>query len=170
MAQAAPVLELIGRRRLTPALLPRRKATAEHVIDYWLRNVSHGRFERAMSGLTAFSAVITTVEVWFEHYRASFGDPWMWTPILVTPPVVASGIAGIFSKKVAKTWLPITAGIYALDGLLGQYFHMRGVSRRPGGWSIPVYNVAMGPPLMAPGLFAIVGCMGLLAAILRRED
>jgi len=28
----------------------------------------------------------------------------------------------------------------------------------------------MGPPIMAPGLMTIVGAMGLLAALLRRED
>ena len=156
---------VLGRR----AIGRRQRGSAEHLIDYWVRNISHGRFERSLSALTAFSAVITTVEVFFEHYRASFGDPWMWTPVIVTPPVVISGIAGVFSKRVAKTWLPITAGIYALDGLVGEYFHIRGIARRPGGWSLPTYNVAMGPPLMAPGLFAMVGCMGLLAAILRRE-
>src|ERR1035441_6510524 len=32
------------------------------------------------------------------------------------------------------------------------------------------YNVPMGPPIMAPGLMTIVGAMGLLAALLRRED
>lgn len=134
-----------------------------------LRNVEHGRFERSLSALTAAGAVITTVEVYFEHYRGGFGNKMMWSPIVITPPVVAAGIAGVFSKRVAKTALPISAAVYALDGMIGQYYHLRGIGRRPGGWSLPSYNIAMGPPLMAPGLFAMVGGMGLLAAILRRE-
>jgi hypothetical protein len=53
--------------------------------------------------------------------------------------------------------------------MAGQYFHARGVARKPGGWSLATYNVPMGPPISAPGLMCMVGGMGLLAAILRRE-
>ena len=66
-------------------------------------------------------------------------------------------------------WLPITAGIYTANGLLGEYLHARGVARKPGGWKHASYNVPMGPPIAAPGLMCIVGGMGLLAAVLRRE-
>jgi hypothetical protein len=88
----------------------------------------------------------------------------------VTPPVVVAGIGGIYSRRWAKTYLPITAGIYTLNGLVGEYYHARGVARRPGGFKQASYNLAMGPPIMAPGLMTIVGAMGLLAAVLRRED
>lgn len=142
---------------------------AEHVIDRMVSNVAHGRFERSLSGLTAVAALVTTVEIYLEHYRASFGNKWMWSPVLVTPPVVAAGIAGVYSKRWAKTVLPMTAAIYTADGLLGEYFHARGVARRPGGWTLASYNVPMGPPIAAPGLMCVVGGMGLLAALLRRE-
>jgi hypothetical protein len=142
---------------------------AEDVVDRLLRNVGHGRFERSLSGMTAAAAVITTAEIYFEHYKAGFGNKWMWSPVLVTPPVVAAGIAGVFSRRWAKRWLPITAGIYAGNGLLGEYLHARGVARKPGGWRMASYNVPMGPPIAAPGLMAMVGGMGLLAAVLRRE-
>ena len=140
-----------------------------HLIDRMVRNVEHGRFERSLSGLTAFAAVVTTAEIYAEHYRASFGDKMMWSPILVTPPVVVAGIGGVFSKRWAKTWLPLASAVYAADGLLGEYLHARGVERRPGGWKLWTYNVPMGPPIAAPGLMSIVGGMGLLAALLRRE-
>ncbi len=142
----------------------------EHVIDKMVRNVEHGRFERSLSGLTAAAALITTAEIYFEHYKASFGNKWMWSPILVTPPVVVAGIGGIFSRRWAKTALPITAAIYTANGLAGEYFHARGVARKPGGWSLATYNVPMGPPIAAPGLMCVVGGMGLLAAVLRREN
>lgn len=142
---------------------------AEDVLDRLLRNVSHGRFERSLSGLTAFAAVVTTVEIYLEHYKAGFGNKWMWSPVLVTPPVVVAGVAGVFSRHWAKRWLPVTAGLYAANGLLGEYLHARGVARKPGGWRNASYNVPMGPPIAAPGLMAMVGGMGLLAAVLRRE-
>jgi hypothetical protein len=145
-------------------------ARAEHRIDRWARNISHGRFERSLSGLTAFSALITTAEVYAEHYRASFGNKMMWSPIVVTPPVVVAGIAGVYSRRWAKTALPVTSAIYMLNGLLGEYYHARGVARRPGGFGQASYNIPMGPPILAPGLMSIVGAMGVLAALLRRED
>ena len=140
-----------------------------HLVDHLFRNVEHGRFERSLSGLTAFAALVTTAEIYFEHYKASFGNKMMWSPIVVTPPVVVAGIGGVFSRRWAKTWLPLTAGIYTLNGALGEYYHARGVARKPGGWKLASYNVPMGPPIMAPGLMSIVGGMGLLAALLRRE-
>jgi hypothetical protein len=143
----------------------------EHLIDRMVSNVEHGRFERSLSGLTACAAVVTTSEVYLEHYRASFGNKMMWSPIVVTPPVVVAGIGGVFSKRWAKRYLPVAAALYTANGLLGEYYHARGVARRPGGFSeeTAVYNLAMGPPIVAPGLMSIVGAMGLLAAVLRRE-
>ncbi|HEY3810985.1 MAG TPA: hypothetical protein VGL49_06080 [Acidimicrobiales bacterium] len=150
----------------------RRRTRPDRVvygIDRLLRNVEHGRFEKSLSGLTAAAAAVTTAEIYFEHYRASFGNKWMWSPIVVTPPVMVAGIMGVKSQRWAKTALPITAAIYTANGLLGEYFHARGVARRPGGWRLATYNVPMGPPIAAPGLMTVVGGMGLLAAVLRRE-
>ena len=141
-----------------------------HVIDRALANVAHGRFERSLSGLTAAAAAVTTAEIFLEHYKASFGNRWMWSPIIVTPPVVVAGIMGVWSKRWAKTILPATALVYTVNGLLGEFFHARGVARRPGGWKLASYNLPMGPPISAPGLMTLVGGMGLLAAVLRRED
>jgi hypothetical protein len=148
-----------------------RRRRSEHLIDRIASNVEHGRFERSLSGLTAFAAVVTTSEIYLEHYRASFGNKMMWSPIVVTPPVVVAGIGGVFSRRWAKRYLPVAAVVYTANGLLGEYYHARGVARRPGGFSeeTAVYNLAMGPPIVAPGLMSIVGMMGILAAVLRRE-
>jgi hypothetical protein len=154
------------------AVLRRRSGAvpeAEHVIDRMVRNVEHGRFERSLSGLTAASALVTGIEIYLEHYKASFGNKWMWSPIVMTPPLVVAGIGGVFSRRWAKTVLPVAAGLYTANGLLGEYFHARGVARKPGGWRLWSYNLPMGPPISAPGLMAMVGGMGLLAAVLRRE-
>jgi hypothetical protein len=147
----------------------RTASEASFLVDRATRNIQTGRFERSLSALTALSALVTGAEVYFEHYRASFGDPWMWSPVVLTPPLVVAGIGGTVSRRWAKTWLPIAAGLYFANGMLGSYLHIRGIGRKPGGWTIPEYNVPMGPPLMAPGLMSMVGGMGLLAAVLRRE-
>ncbi|MGH7697718.1 MAG: hypothetical protein ACRENV_03475, partial [Candidatus Dormibacteria bacterium] len=112
-----------GRRRSAPSELERAR---------W--NVAHGRFERSLAGFTAVAAAITSAEIAIEHYRASYGHKMMWSPILVAPPVVIAGLAGVRSRRWAKVGLPIASAVYALDGLAGEYFHARGVARRPGGW------------------------------------
>lgn len=57
-----------------------------------------------------------------------------------------------------------------LDGLVGFFFHIRGIHRKPGGWRIPIVNLVMGPPVFAPLLLALSGFLGALASLLRRED
>jgi hypothetical protein len=139
-------------------------------VDHLLRNVRRGRFERAMSGLTALGALISGVEIWLEHDRASFSNTMMWIPVALTPPMVAGGIAGVFSRRAAKTFLPLVSLAVLANSLQGQYLHLRGVAQRPGGWRFARYNAEMGPPTFAPLLFGLVGGMGLLAAVLRREN
>ncbi len=143
--------------------------TIEQDVRAVLRDVNQGRFERSMSGVTAASAILVCAEVYYEHYKGSFGNRLMWSPIVVTPPIVVAGIAGIFSRRAAKTALPVAAGLYVLTGLAGLILHARGVARKPGGWDYARYNLVMGPPVIAPGLFAMVGGMGLLASLVRRE-
>ncbi len=134
-----------------------------------LRNVREGRLQRTLSAATAASALPLGVEIYFEHYRGSFGDKWMWTPIAITPPLVAAGIAGVYSERAARTALPLASALFALDGLVGVVTHVRGVMRKPGGLREPLYNIVMGPPLLAPGSLVMVGAIGLLAAVVERE-
>ena len=133
------------------------------------KNLLSGRFQRTLSALTAVSAVGLGFEIYLEHYKGSFGDKWMWTPIFLTPPLTAAGVAGVLSERHARTTLPAVSAVYALDGAIGVYTHLRGVYRKPGGFHEATYNLVMGPPLLAPGSLALVGGMGLAAALARRE-
>jgi hypothetical protein len=138
-------------------------------IDHLVRNIEHGRFERALSGLTAVAALVTGAEIFLEHDRASFGNKVMWWPVALTPVAMAAGVAGVASKRMAKTFLPIASAAVVANGVQGTWLHVRGIAQKPGGWRMLRYNVETGPPLFAPGLMTMVGGMGLLAAILRRE-
>ncbi|GAA4359255.1 hypothetical protein [Microbacterium rhizosphaerae] len=147
----------------------RRTEPALRGIDRLVRNIETGRFERSLSALTAVGAVVTAGEIYFEHDKASFGNRWMWVPVVLGPIGAVAGIAGVVSKTAAKTVLPIAAATIIANGLQGTYLHARGVAQKPGGWRNLRYNLEMGPPLLAPLLVTLVGGMGLLAAILRRE-
>ena len=134
-----------------------------------LDNVREGRVQRLLSLVTALSAPPLAFEVYLEHYKGSFGDKWMWTPIVLTPPLTAAGIAGFYSEKAAKRWLPLFGALYALDGVIGIVTHVQGVRKKPGGFSEATYNLVMGPPLLAPGSLTMVGAFGIVAALVRRE-
>lgn len=155
---------------VTPGL-PHAPARTRSGIDRLLGDVETGRFEKMMSALTAAGAAITAVEIWTEHDGASFGNKMMWLPVVILPVAVPVGIAAVFSRKVAKTALPVLSVIVIGNGLQGLFFHWRGIAQKPGGFRKNArYNIEMGPPALAPLLAAMVGGMGLLASILRRED
>jgi len=131
------------------------------------RDVRTGRFERSMAALTAAGAAVTAGEIYFSHDGASFGNKMMWWPVVVVPTAIPAGIAAVFSRRAAHTVLPVASAAIVANGLQGTYLHWRGIRQRPGGFTL--YNIESGPPLFAPLLASMVGGMGLLAALLRRE-
>jgi len=155
------------------AALRKQPGTADeavHGIDRMVRNVETGRFERSLAALTAVGSLVTAAEIFFEHDSASFGNKMMYIPVVLGPVGAAAGVAGFFSKRLAKTALPLASAIIVGNGIQGTYLHGRGIAQKPGGWANFRYNMEMGPPLMAPLLVTMVGGMGLLAALLRREQ
>lgn len=156
-------------------MMPKRKTLAlAHTAATsgrrsYLQDIRTGRFERSLAGLAAGGAVITTGEVFLSHDGASFGNKMMWTPVVVIPLIVPAGIAAVFSRRAAKTVLPLASAVVVLNGIQGTYLHMRGVAQKPGGLGNLRYNLEMGPPVFAPLLASMVGGMGLLATLLRRE-
>ena len=139
------------------------------MIGRLLRNIRDGRVQKLLAATTAMSAPALGLEIYFEHYKASFGDKWMWTPLVLTPPLTAAGVAGFSSEKAAKTLLPAVSALYFADGLVGVITHIQGVRKRPGGFREAHYNLVMGPPLLAPGSLCLVGALGIAAAIVKRE-
>jgi hypothetical protein len=133
-------------------------------------NVAHGRFQRKMALVSAIFAILAGGEAYFEHLRGSFNRRLMWTPIWVTPPMVAAGVGAAFSQGIAEQVLPVTSAVAFLDGLLGFGLHLQGIRRMPGGFRNLQFNFTMGPPLFAPLLFSSVGLLGFIAALLRRVD
>jgi hypothetical protein len=148
----------------------RRERELEQGIDRFVRNIETGHFERTLSALMGVASAVNSAEIYLEHDRASFGNSLMWWPVALGPVGTAAGIAGAVSKLMAKTALPRASAVKVANGLQGTDLHVRGIAQRPGGWKMFRYNAEMGPPLFAPLLQTMVGGMGLLAAVLRREQ
>lgn len=139
-------------------------------IDTIEQHIREGQFQRSLAFITAFSSIMGGLEVAYEHYRGSYSQRIMYTPVFLSALLGVVSFASIFSRKVARTVLPVTAAIMLVDGVVGFIFHIRGIARKPGGWRIPVFNLIMGPPVMAPLLLGVSGFLGIITAFLRRED
>ena len=132
-------------------------------------HIREGRFQRSMALLAGASSILAGLEVSYEHYRGSYGQKVMWTPVVLSGAMIAAGVGGFFSKWAARNLLRWTSAVTLLDSLAGFYFHMRGIARKPGGWRLPVANIIMGPPIFAPLLFGVCAYLGLIASFLRPE-
>ena len=132
-------------------------------------SIREGRFQRSLSLLAGASSLMTGLEVGYEHYRGSYSRRVMYTPVVLSLLLCAGGVAGFFSRRAARRVLRPIAALTLADGVLGFYFHLRGIARKPGGWRLPMTNMVMGPPIFAPLLFGISAYLGLIASYLRRE-
>jgi hypothetical protein len=111
------------------------------------------------------------LEVEYEHYKASYSNPvMMYTPVILSGALAGAGLLGAFSRTAARTVLRRVSMTTLTDGIIGFFFHLRGVARKPGGWSLPVTNIVMGPPIFAPLLFGTSAYLSLMASYLRREE
>jgi hypothetical protein len=147
-------------------LAPRTQAVVQLVAEH----IRDGRFQRSLAFVAAGSSFVSGLEVSYEHYKGSYSNPVMYSPVLLSGALtVASGWAS-FSERAARTWMRWLSAITLADGIIGFGFHVRGIARKPGGWRIPIINIVMGPPIFAPLLFGTAAYLALMASYLRRED
>lgn len=123
-----------------------------------------------MSLLVFGTSVVSGLEVSYEHYRGSYSNPVMYSPVILSGVLAAAGVASVFSERAAQTFLRWASVATLLDGVTGFGFHIRGIARKPGGWRMPIVNLVMGPPIFAPLLFGTSAYLGLLASYLQREE
>jgi hypothetical protein len=147
---------------LPPMLLHDEKTVLQHIRE--------GRFQRSLSLITAFSSLLSGLEVTYEHYVGSYSQQIMYTPVFLSLVLCIAAVWAVFNRWAARIFLPIVSLVTVIDGVVGFIMHVRGIARKPGGWRIPVFNIVMGPPILAPLLFATSGFLGIISAFLRRED
>lgn len=137
--------------------------------DEIARAIREGRFQRWLALAAGSSSVLSGLEVAYEHYRGGYSRRVMVTPVILSGALAIAGVAGFGSAAAAKRLLPAVSAVTAADALVGFYFHVRGIARKPGGWRLPLVNIVMGPPLFAPLLFATSAYLGIVASQLRRS-
>ncbi|HLI76982.1 MAG TPA: hypothetical protein VKV02_08555, partial [Acidobacteriaceae bacterium] len=95
------------------------------------QHIREGRFQRSLALVTAFSSLIGGLEVTLEHYRGSYSQQVMYTPVLLSAALAVVGVWAALSRWAARVFLPVTSALLFLDGVVGFYFHVRGIARKP---------------------------------------
>jgi hypothetical protein len=133
------------------------------------KEIRQGRFERSMALVTGFAALVSGVEAYMQHQRGAFKDPFMWTPVALTPPTLLASAATLIKPKASRGPLRLLSLAWLADGVVGTVLHMRGIGRLAGGYKLGQYNIVIGPPIFAPLLTAMVGVLGFCGSLLRPE-
>lgn len=136
-------------------------------IDY---NIREGRFQRWLALIAGASSALSGIEVAYEHYKGSYSRRVMYTPVILSGALTVGGLAAFFRRRAARALLPAISLLTLVDSVIGFYFHVRGIQRKPGGWRLPIVNMVMGPPVFAPLLFGVSAYLGLVASFLKRDD
>lgn len=98
------------------------------------------------------------------HWNARFRmGPMLW-PALFTPLAIVFALIAVVSRSGWPGWAALVLlAMSIMLGMAGLFFHVRGVHKRFGGFS--VRNMSQGPPPILPLAYSINGLTGLLALI-----
>jgi hypothetical protein len=135
-----------------------RRAPAQTHVDT-ARTFNHS------SALLALSVLSDSA---MEHYRGSFDNPAMYTPIVVSTLSLLGGLHGGRDHEPQRH--PVRNSVYvgaALAGLAGTGFHVYNITKRPGQWSW--HNLFYAAPIGAPMALLLSGALGAVAERLRDE-
>ena len=114
--------------------------------------------------VVAFSALLYTgiwVQVSLFHRAGGFKKLAMWGPVLLTPLIVGGALAGVVRRDGWWGWIAaalLASGV--IDGLIGLYYHLRGIAKQIGGFTMR--NALSGPPPILPIAYALFGALGLI--------
>ena len=115
-----------------------------------------GRRLNSSAALLSFSVLADSA---LEHYRGSFQNRAMYTPLIVAALTLGASLFGAADKRAASH--PVRDTIYggaAATGLAGFGFHAYNILKRPGGLSW--LNLFYSAPIGAPVAMTLAGFLG----------
>lgn len=123
------------------------------------------RLNRA-AGMLALSVLLDSA---MEHYRGSFKNRAMYTPLVVSSVTLGFSAHGLIDRRADVHRLRHASyAAAALTGLAGSGFHLFNVLKRPGGFAWQ--NLFYGAPLGAPAAILLAGALGAAAERLRNQE
>lgn len=129
---------------------------------------THVDTARTFNRSSALLALSVLTDSAMEHYRGSFDNPAMYTPLVVSVLSLLAGLHGGSDHKAARHSVRDTVYLgAALTGVVGTGFHFYNITKRPGRWSW--HNLFYAAPIGAPMALVLSGALGAVAERLRDE-
>jgi hypothetical protein len=145
---------------------PRLNETATETTPARAPTVKAARRLNTAAGTLAFSVLADSA---VEHYRGSFFNRFMYTPLAASTLALAASVHGVADQRpAAHLFRDLVYSAAALTGVIGTGFHIYNVMSRPGGlsWS----NLFYGAPLGAPSAILLSGLLGFMAERVRKAN
>ncbi|UJF33084.1 hypothetical protein [Paenibacillus hexagrammi] len=123
---------------------------------------SHWSSDRVIIFMIGLFYILLWAQVTMFHYRQNFHSKVMWAPVLLAPLICLVSIISTLANT--SGWFGLTQVLFwlgAISGLIGFYYHVKGVGKRVGGYAFR--NFLIGPPIMLPLLFSGLSILGLIA-------
>jgi hypothetical protein len=111
-------------------------------------------------------AVSVLADSAIEHYRGSFKNKTMFTPLIVSALTLATSVHGTSdSRPLAHSLRDTIYALAAVTGVVGTGFHFYNVGKKTGGFSWQ--NLFYGAPLGAPFAILLSGLIGFCSERVR---
>lgn len=129
---------------------------------------THVRVAARFNHSSSMLALSVLADSAVEHYRGSFENKAMFTPLISAALSLVAGLHGGHDARARSH--PVRHGIYGFAlaaGVAGTGFHLYNVTKRTGGWSWN--NLFYAAPLGAPTALLLSGGLGAIAERLRNQ-
>ena len=147
-------------RQLAPPPRPRgARRLARLVSRFSASQTVTQRAGRRLNGSAALLAFSVLADSAVEHYRGSFQNRMMYTPLVVAGLTLGASLFATADKRAARH--PARDTIYgaaAGAGFAGLGFHAYNILKRPGHWTW--LNLFYAAPIGAPMALALAGLLG----------
>ena len=160
----APPSRISGSRAVLPgpARLPPMRFPASPPVERRAALRAGRRLNRA-AGTIAASVLFDSA---VEHYRGSFANKAMFTPLVTSALSLAASLHGTRDRSPAAHAARDAAySVAGLTGVVGTGFHLYNIGKKPGGFCWQ--NLFYSAPLGAPAALVLSGLMGFLAERVR---
>ncbi|OEF97760.1 hypothetical protein [Desulfuribacillus alkaliarsenatis] len=118
--------------------------------------------ERVLAMFIGITFLLIGIQVTLFHYRQNLNKWVMWGPVIFTPIMFI--VAATYALRPTE-WLfwfyAIMLAIGFLDGLIGFFYHVKGVGLRVDGYKLR--NFLIGPPIILPLLFVALTGLGMMS-------
>lgn len=129
---------------------------------------THVRAARRLNRAAGTLAASVLVDSAIEHYRGSFHNSAMVTPLITATLSLLASVHGTAdSRRGAHVVRDLIYAAAGLTGVVGTGFHIYNINRKPGG--VSWQNLFYSAPIGAPAALSLSGMLGFLSERVREN-